>query len=32
MGNAAVKMPGHEEPFPLRVLVRESPVRVAHTE
>src|SRR5258708_12735099 len=30
MGKAAVKMPRHEEPFSLRALMRESPVRVAH--
>ena len=30
MGKAAVKMPRQEEPFPLRVLVRETPAKVAH--
>jgi hypothetical protein len=32
MGKAAVKMPCHEEPFPVGMLVQESPVRVGHTE
>ena len=31
MGKAAVKMPRHEEPFPIRVLVRETPLKVSHT-
>jgi hypothetical protein len=31
MGKAAVKVPRHEEPFPARVLVRETPVKVSHT-
>jgi hypothetical protein len=30
MGNAAVKMPRHKKPFPLLVLVRETPVKVSH--
>jgi hypothetical protein len=31
MGKATVKMPRHEQPFSLWVLVRETPVKVGHT-